>query len=177
VTSICLIGPESSGKTSLAEALAAHFNCPLVPEFARDYCAVHGGRLSMEQLVHVGQQQDAMIVDAQAEAPDMLIIDTDAIFTSVWVLMQFGAVDPWFEGVPARADVYLLLKPDLPFVQDGARVYESFEDRAHFHRLCMDVFTARGAKLAPVEGEGPARLASALAGIEEGQNDRVQLGS
>jgi NadR type nicotinamide-nucleotide adenylyltransferase len=166
VKAICVHGPESSGKSTLAAQLAARLGCPLVPEYAREYCAEHGTQLSMDQLLHIGQRQDEMIVTALRGREKWLVIDTDAVFTAIWAQMMFGWRDKWFDTVPLRADHYLLLDVDLPFVQDGGRVYERLEDRQRFWRLCHQELTQRGATFGYVHGVDVDRLACAWHEIE-----------
>ncbi len=164
--SVCLIGPESSGKSTLAATLAARFGCPLVPEYGRSYCDEHGTKLSMEQLVHIGHTQDSMITKALEGSEKWVVMDTDAVFTGIWAEMLHGTRDPWFDSVPLRSDFYLLMDVDLPFVQDGGRVYDRIEDRRDFWHLCQSRFTARGAPIAYVHGLADERLANAWTAID-----------
>jgi NadR type nicotinamide-nucleotide adenylyltransferase len=164
--SVCLIGPESSGKSTLAATLAARFGCPLVAEYARSYCDDHGAHVSMDELVHIGRTQDAMIIKALGGTEKWVVMDTDAIFTGVWADMLHSARDPWFDTVPLRADLYLLMDVDLPFVQDGGRVYTAIEDRRNFWHLCQSRYTGKGANLAYVHGAGNDRLTNAWAAID-----------
>ena len=167
VRTISLHGPESSGKSVLAAQLAAHFRCNLVPEYGRIYCEQHGNDLTMAQLVHIGQAQAMMIDAAMARGGDWLVIDTDAISTAVWAQMMFGHQDKWFASVSFTADLTLLLAPDLPFVQDGVRLFESKLQRRAFWKADAAELQARGARVRHVSGEGAARLACALKGIGE----------
>lgn len=165
---ICIHGAESTGKSTLSEQLAAHFACELVPEYGRSYCEVHGTEIDMAALVHIGQVQDALNLEAAARADDGLVIfDTDALTTSVWAQMMFGRLDPWLAAVEPTADLYLLMDIDLPFVNDGLRVYGQPQDRQRFFDLSKDVLVEREVRWALVSGSGEARLASALAAIGE----------
>ena len=163
--SICLHGPESTGKSMLATQLAAHFGCEAVPEYGRAYCEAHGTDITMEALVHIGQTQDAMNRAAAARAKDRVIFDTDSLITSVWADMMFGRRDPWFDNVRPSADLYLLLDIDLPFVDDGLRVYAGAQDRQHFFDLSRTVLEQRGVRFALVQGRGDARFDCALEAI------------
>jgi NadR type nicotinamide-nucleotide adenylyltransferase len=170
MTRICLHGPESTGKSELAEALSVHFSCEIVPEYGRSYCEVHGTDIDMAALVHIGQVQDALNWEAAARAKDKTVVfDTDSLVTSVWAEMMFGKRDPWFDTAEPTGEFYLLMDIDLPFIDDGLRVYAEAQERAHFFALSQAVLERRGVRWALISGDGDARLAAALAEIEADQ--------
>lgn len=166
---ICLHGPESTGKSTLATRLAAHFGCEVVPEYGRAYCEAHGTDIGMAELVHIAQAQDTMNRAAAARAGELgvplVLFDTDPLITEVWAQMMFAESDPWFAGFTGYADLYLLLDIDLPFVDDGLRVYAATDDRRHFFDLCKAELEARGVAFALIRGEGDARFSAALDAI------------
>jgi NadR type nicotinamide-nucleotide adenylyltransferase len=163
---ICLHGPESTGKSTLATRLAAHFSCEVVPEYGRAYCQAHGTDIGMAQLVHIARTQDAMNRAAAACDGQLVLFDTDPLITAVWAQMMFGEQDPWFAGFTGFADLYLLLDIDLPFVDDGLRVYAAPEERRHFFDLCKAELDNRGVPYAVIRGEGEARFGAALEAIQ-----------
>ncbi len=168
---ICLHGPESTGKSTLATRLAAHFGCEVVPEYGRAYCEAHGTDIGMTELVHIAEAQDAMNKAAGVRATELhaplVLFDTDPLITEVWAQMMFGRSDPWFAGFNGYADLYLLLDIDLPFVDDGLRVYAKTEERQHFFELCKSELDARGVRYALVRGIGDARFSAALDAIHK----------
>jgi NadR type nicotinamide-nucleotide adenylyltransferase len=176
---ICLHGPESTGKSTLATYLAAHFGCEVVPEYGRAYCEAHGTDIGIDALIHIAGTQDAMNQAAAARTMEaggsLVLFDTDPLITAVWADMMFGdpdpdpvskySRDPWFYGFTQYADLYLLLDIDLPFVDDGLRVYSAAIDRQHFFDLCQAELDNRGVQYALIRGEGDARFAAALEAI------------
>jgi NadR type nicotinamide-nucleotide adenylyltransferase len=166
---ICLHGPESTGKSTLATTLAAHFGCEVVPEYGRAYCEAHGTDIRMAELVYIAQTQDGMNRAAAARGAELgaqyVLFDTDPLITEVWAQMMFDQSEAWFAGFAGYADLYLLLDIDLPFVDDGLRVYSGATDRQHFFELCKAELDSRGVRYALIQGEGQARLAAALAAI------------
>jgi NadR type nicotinamide-nucleotide adenylyltransferase len=162
---ICLHGPESTGKSTLGTRLAAHFGCEVVPEYGRAYCEANGTDIDMAALVHIAQTQDAMNHAAAARDGKMVLFDTDPLITAVWAEMMFGRRDPWFDSFEGYADLYLLLDIDLPFVDDGLRVYAKPDDRRHFFDLCKAELDNRGVRYALIRGAGEARFAAALEAI------------
>lgn len=163
---ICLHGPESTGKSTLGTRLAAHLGCEVVPEYGRAYCEANGTDIGMAELVHIAQTQDAMNRAAAAREGAIVLFDTDPLITVVWAEMMFGARDPWFDTFTGYADLYLLLDIDLPFVDDGLRVYSKREERKHFFDLCKAELDNRGVNYALIQGEGEERFDAALAAIK-----------
>lgn len=162
---ICLHGPESTGKSTLGTRLAAHLGCEVVPEYGRAYCEANGTDIDMAALVHIAQTQDAMNRAAAAREGDIVLFDTDPLITTVWADMMFGEHDRWFDGFTGYADLYLLLDIDLPFVDDGLRVYAKAEERQRFFDLCKAELDRRRVPYAIIQGEGEARFTAARAAI------------
>lgn len=166
MTTVCLHGPESTGKSTLATQLGAHFGCEIIPEYGRAYCEQHGTDISMAALVEIAQTHDAMTRAARVRAGTggMLILDTDPLMTAVWADMMFGARDPWFDRFAAVADLYLLPDIDLPWVDDGLRVY-SGEKRQRFFNLSCAELDRRALPYTLIGGSGDARLDAAIKAI------------
>lgn len=162
---ICLHGPESTGKSTLGTRLAARFGCEVVPEFGRAYCEANGTDIGMAELVHIAQTQDAMNRAAAAREGSVVLFDTDPLITSVWAQMMFGTQDVYFDTFGGFADQYLLLDIDLPFVDDGLRVYAQSPERQRFFELCHAELDRRGVRYTLIQGEGEARFTAALTAI------------
>ncbi len=163
---ICLHGPESTGKSTLATLLGAHFNCEVVPEYGRAYCEEHGTDIDMHDLIVIAQRHMAMTRSAKSRARDWLILDTDPVMTAAWARMMLGRTDPWFDVIEETADLYLLLDIDLPWVDDGLRIYGGKADRQRFFDLSRAELEARELKWALVSGDGEPRIEMALAAID-----------
>jgi NadR type nicotinamide-nucleotide adenylyltransferase len=167
---ICLHGPESTGKSTMATLLAAHYGCEIVPEYGRAYCEEHGTDSSMHDLVVIGQRTAAMADAAKARAirggATHLILDTDPVMTAVWAKMMHGRQDAWFTRFTATADIYLLLDIDLPWVDDGLRIYGNPADRQRFFDLSRAELEQRGVNWAIISGDGEPRFDAAIMAIE-----------
>ncbi len=163
---ICLHGPESTGKSTMATLLAEHFGCEIVPEYGRAYCEEHGTDIGMHDLVVIGERQAAMGRSARARAKDWLILDTDPVMTAVWADMMLGRRDPWFDHFDEEADIYLLLDIDLPWVDDGLRIYGGKDDRQRFFDLSRAELDRRRLPYAIISGDGEPRFHAALNAIE-----------
>jgi len=87
--------------------------------------------------------------------------------TAVWADMLFGKRDPWFDTWTGTADLYLLLDIDLPWIEDGTRMFGTPAARQRFFELSRAELDRRGLRWALVGGAGDARLDNALRAIEE----------
>jgi len=162
---ICLHGPESTGKSTLAPLLAARLNGVVIGEYGRDYAESHGTAFTMADLVAIGQEQARRAEAAGAAGADPLILDTDPLMTAVWADMLFSRRDPWFDNFSDTADLYLLFDTDLPWIDDGTRMFGTTELRRRFFDLSKAELDRRGLNWVLVGGQGEARLDNALAAI------------
>jgi len=162
---ICLHGAESTGKSTLAPRLAFQLGGLVVPEYGRTYAEANGTNLDEVDLLAIFDGHVAATREALARRPEWLVSDTDPLMTQAWAIMLLGRrlpeIDLW-EGV---ADLYLVPAMDLPWQEDGTRLFGSELARAQFMELAIGELERRRLKWAWVEGEGDARLESALAAI------------
>ena len=138
---ICLIGPESTGKSELAQALARHFDTQWVPEFAREYAEARQRRLTYDDVEPIARGQLALMERGGS------ILDTDLISTVVYSRHYYGRCPDWIveEARRRRADVYLLMDTDVPWKADEARDAggEEREDLFDAFRRALDEFDCR----------------------------------
>ena len=121
---IGVIGPESTGKTTLAKALAQQFNGTYVPEYAREYIERKGTRdITFDELCEIAKHQIEQIkLTANSQQP-IAFFDTELIVTKIWFSYAFGIVPQWLNEAILRypMDAYLLTAPDIPWQPDPAR--------------------------------------------------------
>ena len=165
VKTLCLHGPESVGKSVLAAQLAAHFETIFVPEYGRTYCELFGTDLDNAALLEIARTQHAMATVAVPNANRLLILDTDPLMTAVWSDMMLGTRDPWFTAFGEYADLYLLLDIDLPWIDDGTRIYGDAVTRTDFFNRCKAELESRNVNWALISGKEKARTNAALAAI------------
>ena len=116
-----IIGPESSGKSTLARYLAKRYQGVLIPEYARDYVEQKGTiEVTFDELCAIAKHQ---IEELEALKPNLYIFDTELIVTKVWFDYAFGRIPEWLNENIHRfpMDVYLLTYPDIAWVPDPAR--------------------------------------------------------
>lgn len=166
MSTICLHGPESTGKSTLIPQLARHYDTIFIPEYGRTFAEQHGTDFTMADLVEIAQTHDAQTRAALATGVDPLLLDTDPLMSAVWADMLFGTRDPWFDAWRGTADLYLLLAIDLPWIDDGTRMFGSAKERQRFFDLSRAELERRGLRYSIIGGQGPDRLATAIAAIE-----------
>jgi len=166
---IALLGAESTGKTTLADALARALRdvgkrVVLVPEYLREWCHRAGRVPHADEQLHIAQEQ-ARRVDAVHDA-DIVIADTTPLLTAVYSDRLFGdrSLYPFALEHQSRYAATLLTGLDLPWVADGLQ-----RDGPHL-RSTIDagVRTAlsdAGLGWRVVYGSGDNRLASALSAL------------
>ena len=162
---ICLHGAESTGKSKLAPRLAARLGGVVVPEYGRTYCEANGTDLDAGDLLAIFHGHVAATKLALAQAPAWVISDTDALMTQAWAIMLLGRRLPEIDLWNDVADLYLVPAMDLPWQEDGTRLFGSELARVQFMELAIGELDRRKLKWAWVEGEGDARLENALAAI------------
>lgn len=163
---ICLHGVESVGKSMLAERLAAHYSTVLVPEYGRIHCETYGTDCREQDLLLIGQSQQAMIEAARPWCNRLLIADTDALMTAAWSQMMIGyAPDQLI--CHRQADLYLILGTDAPFVDDGTRVYGEPGERARFDRVAREVLNVARANKIEIWGDWDERFEAACRAIDD----------
>lgn len=168
---IALVGVESSGKTTLAQALAAHYQTAWVPEYGRYYW--EGRRHTPDsaawderEFLHIAQTQLAWENDLATHANRLLIADTDPLVTSIWQRRYCGHTSPELARLAAvrRYDLYILNLPDFGFVQDGTR--ESEHCRADMQQNLHNALIAGPTPFISVAGTPAQRLAQAVAALD-----------
>jgi len=162
---ICLHGPESTGKSTLAPRLAQALGGGIVQEFGRTFAEARGTEFGMADLVEIARTHDQMTRVAIARGIDPVILDTDPLMTAAWAMMLHGHRDPWFDEWTGTADLYLLFDIDLPWIDDGTRMFGTPALRRRFLDASRAELERRGLRWAWVRGDGEARFDAALAAI------------
>jgi HTH-type transcriptional repressor of NAD biosynthesis genes len=162
---VCLHGIESVGKSTLAQRLANHYRTILVPEYGRSHCELHGTDCREEDLMLIGEAQQAMIEAARPWANRLLVADTDALMTAAWSQMMIGYT-PDQLICHRKADLYLMLGTDVPFVDDGTRVYKTAGQRDRFQRIARDTLALSRTNFVEVTGNWDERFETSVAAID-----------
>jgi HTH-type transcriptional repressor of NAD biosynthesis genes len=158
VERVCILGGESSGKSTLAAALAAAHGTAWVAEYGRTLWEQKAGALVLPDMVQIGERQVALEAEGARTANRWLFCDTSPLTTLFYSREMFGEVDPALEALARRRYPFTIVcAPDFPFVQDGTRREPAFRDRQHAWYLRE--LEGTGARFAVVSGGVEARVA------------------
>jgi len=192
VKKIVIVGPESTGKSTLCEQLAQHFHTRWCPEFAREYLLSNGTPYTFEQLLEIAKGQLAMeneyaqqienswswlekeqcwinassLITTQ-HAP-ILFIDTDMYVMKVWCEYVFGKCHPFILDEIAKRQYhgYLLCSPDLPWVKDELREYPDDKNRFELFHIYKDLLVNQTTPWEVVSGSYEERLQQAIVSVK-----------
>ena len=160
-TRVCLIGPECTGKTTLAGQLASHYGVPWVAEFAREYAERVARPLTADDVEPIARGQ--MALEEAAAEGELIILDTDLISTVVYATHYYGQCPEWIEAEAGRrkADLYLLTDIDVPFIADPLR--DSAAPRETLYERFAETLKRYEANVVPITGD---RFAAAITQLD-----------
>lgn len=187
VIKIVVLGPESTGKSTLCKALAQHFQTLWCPEYAREYLLKYGkdyryedliiiakGQLELEEESLENARQHWMQQPAKLTPQPVLFIDTDMHVMKVWSQYVFGKVDEFIieAAEQYKADLYLLCNTDLPWVQDELREYPDLQSRVELFEIYRDLMERQSTPWHCISGTEEARLQMAIETVQSFLNSR-----
>jgi NadR type nicotinamide-nucleotide adenylyltransferase len=185
IKKIVVVGPESTGKSTLCEKLAAHYNSIWVREYAREYLLANGTDYTFENLLDVAKGQLAgeeqgldevnrLFVNASSEMalpsnPSPLFIDTDMYVMKVWCEFVFDKIHPWIlnKVVERKYDLYLLCNVDAPWVKDELREYPDLVIREKLYHHYRDIMINQHVPWVDICGNYDERLQKAITAIDK----------
>lgn len=164
---VVVTGSESTGKTTLAGELAAHYGAVSAPEFARAHLDRKGSPLDDSDVEPIARGQIAGEDEAALRASGLLVLDTDLVSTVVYSRYYYGRCPEWIAEAARRrlAPLYLLLRPDVPWVPDGEQ-RDRPAAREELHRLFRYALEACRASYVEIRGSWPERRLRAIASID-----------
>jgi len=181
IKKVVVIGPESTGKSTLCQKLAAHYHSSWVPEYAREYLEKHGPAYTYEDLydIAVGQLEleDEAIDELQNTDPgsrssathdSLLIIDTNMYVMKVWSEFVFNNCNNWILNRIAerKYDLYLLSDVDLPWIKDELREYPDLKVRKKLYHFYKDLLVNQEVPWCEISGDYDERFSKATKCIE-----------
>ena len=168
---VVIIGPESTGKSTLCMKLARHYNTLWCPEYAREFLIKNGTAYTYDDLLTIAKGQIELENEFIKKLPDvdsLLFIDTDMIVMKVWCEFVFGKCHQFiYDQIAERKyDLYLLCNTDLPWVKDELREYPDPEKRQHLFNLYKNIMLDQKTPWVEIKGTDEERLLNAIAAIE-----------
>jgi NadR type nicotinamide-nucleotide adenylyltransferase len=159
VQRIAILGAESSGKSTLAEALAQHYGTVWVPEYLREFVDTHGRVPFEEDQFGIARTQRERENAAAANASRFLFCDTTPLMTAIYSRVYWNRVDAELAELDTVHDYAftLVAAPDNPWVPDGL-MRDSDEVRQMEHRMVVETLDERRIPFVLVSGSLPQRL-------------------
>ena len=184
IIKVVVLGPESTGKSSLCAQLADHYKTGWVKEYAREYLLTNGTEYNYENLLEIAQGQlalehaavklagDRMLSNSNkiiaTSSPEIILIDTDMNVLKVWCEFVFEKCHPWIlnQIVANSYDLYLLCDIDLPWVKDELREYPDLRIRKKLYHHYKDLLINQPVPWVNISGNYEARLQAAITAID-----------
>jgi nicotinamide riboside kinase len=192
---IVILGPESTGKSTLCAQLAEHYHTVWCPEYARQYLLQIKRPYTYDDLLLIAQNQLVLedeyvsIVKRQTSMPNenhsdhlahsrftfdvsrshpLLFIDTDMNVMKIWCEVVFNNCHTWIlkQAASRQYDLYLLCDVDLPWIKDELREYPDLEFRKKLFKMYKDLLVNNYNQWAVISGTDTERLQSAISIID-----------
>jgi NadR type nicotinamide-nucleotide adenylyltransferase len=168
---VVVIGPESTGKSTLCEQLAKYYNTSWVPEYAREYLLQHGTDYTYDNLLTIAKGQVALeesYIEKTAHS-NVLFIDTDQYVMKVWCEFVFGKCHSWIldQITKRKYDLYLLCNIDLPWVKDILREYPDLASRQQLYNIYKSILSNQSVPWIEISGNYDERLQKAIHAVNE----------
>jgi nicotinamide riboside kinase len=189
IRKIVILGPESTGKSTLCAQLAEHYNTVWCPEYAREYLLEIKRPYTYDDLLHIAQSQLALedkytsmvlersamstsrspfTIDHSPSSPPLLFIDTDMNVMKIWCEVVYSNCHSWIlkQAATRQYDLHLLCNVDLPWVKDELREYPDLEFRMKLFKMYKDLLVNSHYRWDIISGTDTERLQSAISIID-----------
>ncbi|MBI2274471.1 MAG: ATP-binding protein [Bacteroidetes bacterium] len=191
IKKVVIIGPESTGKSTLCELLAQHYRMQWCPEFAREYLLTNGKNYTFDDLLTIAKGQLALeaeytsLVNSQwsmvnertwvnphdltsSDQSPLLFVDTDMYVMKVWCEYVFEKCHQFIldQVVERKYDLYLLCHTDLPWVKDELREYPDEKNRLELYHIYKDILINQSVPWVEISGSYEDRLTTSIAAVE-----------
>lgn len=166
---LVLAGPESSGKSWLAQALAKRFGATVVEEYVRRFIEEQARDTCYADIDTIARGQLAAEDHGRAQAPALLVLDTHLLSNMLWSRTLFGDCPAWLEPalLARHYDLHLLLSPEqVPWVADGQRCQPNPVERLRFFQRSEQWLREHGEVYQVIGGDWAARRQQVFTAVE-----------
>ena len=169
---IVVIGPESTGKSTLCESLALHYQTKWVPEYAREFLLTNGNVYTYNDLLTIANGQialeDEVCLTINDQRSTLIFIDTDMYVMKVWCEFVFAKCHQWIidQIVERNYDLYILCNTDLPWVKDELREYPDLETREKLFHIYKDIMVNQKTSWVEIRGIHENRMQLAIEAVD-----------
>ncbi len=164
---VVLTGPESTGKTWLANKLSEHYKTVFMPEYARSYIESLDRKYNYSDVETIANKQIEQLSEYLSKANGILLIDTWLIITKVWFNEVYGKNPGWLsaqlKNIPI--DIYLLCSPDITWEYDPVR--ENPDNRKYLFDVYKNEIENLNKPYKIIKGKNSDRLSNAINAITE----------
>lgn len=159
---VAITGPESTGKSTLSQQLAAHYNTVWVPEYARTYIEELNRPYTLQDLEAIARGQIDLETQMQEQAKGVLFADTDLLVIKIWSEHAFGECPDWVLQKLKQQDynLYLLMGVDLPWEPDPQREHPHL--RQYFYDWYKRELETLQVPFVEISGQHSSRLEQAI---------------
>lgn len=166
ILKIAITGPESTGKSMLAEQLAKYFRTAWVPEYAREYIGKLDRKYQQEDILKIAKAQLESEDQQLKKAKQFLFCDTEFLVTKIWSEHAYGNCDPWIQEKFSTHiyDLYLLMNIDIPWESDPQREHPHM--REYFFNWYSSELKKPAFPFLIISGLGEERFKNALKEIK-----------
>lgn len=179
---VVILGPESTGKSTLSQLLATHYQTVYCPEYAREYLMTNGKEYTYDDLLMIAKGQvaaeDACVQHVKELATSnsfsttnqpLLFIDTDMHVMKVWCEFFFGKCHSYIldQLATRKYDLYLLCNIDLPWEQDELREYPDLETRERLYEIYRELLVRQSVPWVEISGDYTQRLEKAVEAVDK----------
>ena len=172
---IVIIGPESTGKSTLCKKLATHYNTACVDEYAREYLLKNGKDYTFENLLDIakgqiaGEELAVQQLPTINHQPSTIFIDTDMYVMKVWCEFVFERCHHWILNrfAERKYDLYLLCNVDVPWVKDELREYPDLVNRQKLYCHYKDILINQNVPWIDISGGYEERLNKAIEAVDK----------
>lgn len=166
---VAITGPESTGKSTLAEKLAHHYKTDFVPEYSRTYLENFEGRYTEDDVVEIAKGQHNLILEEEKKSSKILIADTEIVVCKIWVEYVFKHSNKVIDEILKQQDfnLYLLCDIDLPWTYDPLRENPNIDERKELFEIYRNTLEQMKVPFEIVSGNDEVRVNNAIKVIEK----------
>ena len=163
---VIITGPESTGKSRLTKALAKHYNIPFAKEYARYYLEQTNGEYHQDDLLEIAKGQMDLEDKVSSGSDGIVLCDTGLEVIRIWSEWKYNNCDPQIlkDSFARQPDLYLLLKPDIPWMPDKLR--ENPNDRDELYQNFKAVLSEYDSRVIEISDYWENRLHTSIAAID-----------
>lgn len=164
---IAIVGPECTGKSSIAVSLTSHYKTQWVPEFAREYLNQLGREYVQRDLIEIAKGQLSAEDELAQKATHILICDTNLVVIKIWSEFKYGNCDPEIiQLLNSRMyDLHLLTDIDIPWENDPLREHPN--ERQTLFNIYQSELEKMNVPFIKISGSEEQRNSMAIQAIDQ----------